>query len=132
LALAREFARNGYDLLLVARKEEALKEAATEIEHESGVAVRIYAIDLARMGAPEELFHYVQEAGVHVDVLINNAGLGAHGPEVHHSVDVAAPPSQEPSRRTCNGRRDHVVDGAPKTVLHRLRLVEVERRPIET
>jgi short-subunit dehydrogenase len=33
LALAREFARNGYDLLLVARKEEALKEAATEIEH---------------------------------------------------------------------------------------------------
>lgn len=79
LALAREFARNGYDLLLVARKKKALKEAATEIEHEIGVAVRTYAIDLAGPGAPEVLFHYAQEAGIHVDALINNAGLGAHG-----------------------------------------------------
>jgi short-subunit dehydrogenase len=79
LALAREFARNGYDLLLVARKKEALKKAATEIEDASGVAVRTYAIDLAGPDAPEELFHYVQEAGIHVDALINNAGLGAHG-----------------------------------------------------
>ena len=79
LALAREFARNGYDLLLVARKKEALKKAATEIEDASGVAVRTYAIDLAGPDAPEELFHYVHEAGIHVDALINNAGLGAHG-----------------------------------------------------
>ncbi len=79
LALAREFARNGHDLFLVARKKEALKRAATELEHEVGVAVKTYAIDLARPGASEELFHYAQAAGIHVDVLVNNAGLGAHG-----------------------------------------------------
>ncbi len=79
LALAREFARQGYDLVLVARKKEALEDAASQIETEIGVAVRTYAIDLAGPGAPEELFHYLQEAGIHVDVLINNAGLGAHG-----------------------------------------------------
>ncbi len=39
LALAREFARNGHDLVLVAREEEALQRAASRLECETGVRV---------------------------------------------------------------------------------------------
>ncbi len=48
LALAREFARNGHDLVLVAREEEALQRAASRLERETGVRVETRAADLSR------------------------------------------------------------------------------------
>ena len=69
LALAREFARNGHDLVLVAREEAAPERAASQLERETGVRV-------------ERLVRGLEDAGIAVDVLVNNAGIGDHAPLV--------------------------------------------------
>lgn len=73
--LARVFAREGHNLVLVARDEGRL--AALKAELQSAVAVETLSVDLARSGACENLFHLVQ--GKVVNTLVNNAGFGAHG-----------------------------------------------------
>lgn len=77
--LARLFAATGHDLVLVARSEDALREAAEEFEDEYGVEATPIAMDLARPDAPEELHEATAERDVQVDVLVNNASLGTHG-----------------------------------------------------
>ncbi|WP_177420266.1 SDR family NAD(P)-dependent oxidoreductase [endosymbiont of Lamellibrachia barhami] len=78
LELAREFARHDHDLVLVARDEHDLKQAATGIEDETGARVTTHALDLTQDAAVDELFK--QLAMTRVDVLVNNAGIGDYGP----------------------------------------------------
>jgi short-subunit dehydrogenase len=82
LELARLFAAGGYDLVLVARSAGRLEELAGELRGLHGVAVRVLARDLARPESPEELHRELAEAGVLVDVLVNNAGFATYGPFV--------------------------------------------------
>ncbi|HKH71979.1 MAG TPA: SDR family oxidoreductase [Vicinamibacterales bacterium] len=77
-SLALLFARNGYDVLLVARREEALRELAGEITS-IGRTARVIPIDLAVNGGAQRLFDQLAREGVRVDVLVNNAGVGAMG-----------------------------------------------------
>jgi len=79
LALAREAAADGFDLVLVARNGEALGALAEEARDAHGVSVRAIAKDLAVPGAPAEIFAELAGAGVHADVLVNNAGFGTWG-----------------------------------------------------
>ena len=79
LALAWEFARHGHDLVLVARHKETLDRASFEIRNKAGVRVYARSLDLSRTDAPEKLFRWVEETGIRVDVLVNNAGMGDHG-----------------------------------------------------
>ncbi|HLJ50620.1 MAG TPA: SDR family oxidoreductase [Bryobacteraceae bacterium] len=74
LELARIFARERSDLVLVARGKQKLDEVAAELRN-SGVQVQVLAKDLAWAGAPDEI---QREAGP-VDVLVNNAGFGSFG-----------------------------------------------------
>lgn len=76
LALAHVFAREGYDLFLVARSRDELSEAAARIRSDYPVDVRVCAIDLTTEGAADKVFQAV--AG-RVDVLVNNAGVGLFG-----------------------------------------------------
>jgi len=69
--LAREFARRGYDLAIVARGEEGLRKLAEELP---GTKVTIIPLDLELPDAPNRLREAL--AGRHVDVLVNNAGFG--------------------------------------------------------
>ncbi|MEN8177736.1 MAG: SDR family oxidoreductase [Pseudomonadota bacterium] len=85
LELAREFARHGHDLVLVARDEHGLKQAAAGIEDETGVRVTTHALDLTRDAAMEELFKSM--AATQVDVLVNNAGIGDSGPFAESDPD---------------------------------------------
>ncbi len=62
LAFAREFARHGHDLVLVARDEAALQRAASVIGSEYGVSVTTLAVNLTRTDAPTELSHMVEQA----------------------------------------------------------------------
>ena len=78
-ALANLFARDGYALVLVARRASVLEEIAAELRAEPGADVRVMPIDLADPAAPMRLAGDLQAAGVTVDVLVNNAGFGMQG-----------------------------------------------------
>jgi short-subunit dehydrogenase len=77
--LARLHAANGGDLVLVARRKEALEALKTELEKANGITATVVAADLAETGAAERVFAATEEAGLQIDVLINNAGFGGHG-----------------------------------------------------
>ena len=76
--LARELARHGHDLVLVARSVEPMQALADEL-HQAGAAVTVIAADLSQPGAAARLAAEAASRGLTVDVLINNAGLGAAG-----------------------------------------------------
>lgn len=71
------FARNGYDLVVVARSRPALEEVAAEARR-LGVNARLIVADLAQPQAPDEI--WAELAGSQVDVLVNNAGFAMYGP----------------------------------------------------
>lgn len=80
LELAHLFAHDGYRLVLVARSRGALRELGDDLQARHSVQVRISAKDLAHPSAPGELYQELQEAGIVLDVLVNNAGFGGNGP----------------------------------------------------
>jgi short-subunit dehydrogenase len=77
--LARLFAADGHDLVLVARSGDKLARLAEELKEKHGVAARVLAADLARPEAPREIFEELSAGGVTVDALVNNAGFGTYG-----------------------------------------------------
>jgi short-subunit dehydrogenase len=76
--LAKLFARDHHDLVLVARDSGKLARVAAELQAH-GVTVKTVALDLAEAPAPKFLFDQLQREGIAVDILINNAGFGAFG-----------------------------------------------------
>lgn len=76
LCLAREFAANGNDIILVSSSEDRLMRAKAELERDYDVSVSYIAADLASHGGADELYRKVSETGKTVDVLVNNAGFG--------------------------------------------------------
>jgi short-subunit dehydrogenase len=76
--LAKLFARDHHDLVLVARSADKLAQVATELQPH-GVTVKTIALDLATPLAAKFLFDRLQSEATSVDILINNAGFGAYG-----------------------------------------------------
>lgn len=79
-ALASEFARNGHDLILVARSKGKLKTLAAKLKKEYGVGAEVLPCDLSLPDAAETLRDALKESGLQVDILVNNAGLLTRGP----------------------------------------------------
>ena len=79
MELARVFARNGYDLLLVARRADALEAVAGRLEGEFNISAATFAADLADPGAPGRISDFCANEKLASDVLVNNAGLGYRG-----------------------------------------------------
>jgi len=77
--LARLFAADGHDLVLLARSRDKLARLSEELAGKHGVGARVVAADLARPEAPREIFEELKGAGVTVDALVNNAGFGSYG-----------------------------------------------------
>jgi len=77
LDLAHLFARDGWDVFLVARSEDKLRSIAAEIERAHSVKATVIAVDLARPEAPETVLGAVGTTPV--DALVNNAGFGLSG-----------------------------------------------------
>jgi uncharacterized protein len=77
--LARLFAADGHDLVLVARSEEKLRRLAGELGEKHNTRARVVASDLSRPEAPREIFDALEGEGVRVDALVNNAGIGSWG-----------------------------------------------------
>jgi len=77
--LARQLARRGHDLTLVARRRDRLDEIAEELRAAHGVEVDVHACDLADEGARAALIAALQSGGRHVAAVCNNAGYGTFG-----------------------------------------------------
>ena len=86
MALARELATRGARLILTARRKDRLEALAAEFSAQ-GTEVRIVTADLMDPAAPQAIYDATVGAGLAVDILINNAGLGQYG--YVHSGDAA-------------------------------------------
>lgn len=78
--LAKLLAKDGYNLILVARNSQLLEQTSDELKQQFSVEVTPLAVDLFRCEAADEIHQKVVEMGVTVDVLINDAGQGEWGP----------------------------------------------------
>ncbi len=85
---ARLHAAKGGDLVLVARREDALRALKAELEKAHGIEANVLAADLAEPDAAQRVFQATQDAGLEIEFLINNAGFGGHGK--FHERDLAA------------------------------------------
>ena len=77
--LAKCFARDGYNLVLVARSADELRKIAAQLTSEFGVSAKVIVKDLSMPASPQEIFDAVQADGITIDVLVNNAGFGTYG-----------------------------------------------------
>ncbi len=78
LELAKEFARNGFNLLLAAEPDERLPAAASEIES-LGAQVRSVGVDLTQASGVDTLYEAIKSGGQPVDAVAINAGVGVGG-----------------------------------------------------
>jgi uncharacterized protein len=77
--LAECFAKDGYDLIITARTESALREVAERLSKSHGVTVTPITGDLGAIGGGAKLSAEIAHRGLAVDVLVNNAGFGHAG-----------------------------------------------------
>lgn len=78
-------AERGCNLILVARREERLRELADDLSNRFSIRADVVAMSLAELGAAQRLVDHIRNLDLQVDVLINNAGFGTYGA----FVDVA-------------------------------------------
>jgi short-subunit dehydrogenase len=77
--LAKLFARDGKNLVIVARSQDRLEELRTEIDDEYETTVIVLPKDLSNPNSPQEIFSELEKEAIKVDVLVNNAGFGIYG-----------------------------------------------------
>src|SRR5690349_8869225 len=77
--IARELARRGHGVTLVARRADKLTELAAELKA-TGVRAEVLAADLSSRDDRAALPQRVADLGLEVDILVNNAGLSTLGP----------------------------------------------------
>lgn len=85
--LARLFAADAHHVVLVARREDRLRELARELEESFGDCATCIAADLAEPGAARALAAELEERGLRVDTLVNNAGFGYVGDFVDEPLE---------------------------------------------
>lgn len=76
---AREYAKRGRSLILVARSCAKLEALAASLREHYGITVHVVVMDLSRLEAAQELFDRCHTSGWEVECLINNAGVGWFG-----------------------------------------------------
>ncbi|MEL6439591.1 MAG: SDR family oxidoreductase [Cyanobacteria bacterium J06621_8] len=76
---ARQLGAESRDLVLVARSQDKLEELAQELGSKYQVKVVPISQDLTETGSRQKVFDTVQEQGLEIDLLVNNAGFGDYG-----------------------------------------------------
>src|ERR1700737_5062317 len=79
MALARELAAGGANLVLTARRQERLETLSLELTAKHKIKTSIFAADLADPSVPEKIYAFTREQGISTELLVNNAGFGAYG-----------------------------------------------------
>lgn len=85
--LATIHAKNGGNLIIVARSKDKLIQLKNELEQQYKIKVIVIAKDLSDLNATKEIYEEVKLQGIKIDYLINNAGFGALGK--FHELDLA-------------------------------------------
>jgi short-subunit dehydrogenase len=83
--LARYHAKRGGDLIITARRDDALQALKSELEAAHGINVTVVALDLGAAGGAASLYDAVK--GHKIDILINNAGFGGQGAFIDRDLD---------------------------------------------
>lgn len=78
-ALAEQLAAGATNLVITARRQERLEQLARQLTSKHGVRVETFAADLGEPAAPDAIHSFTEGRSIAVDLLINNAGFGAHG-----------------------------------------------------
>ncbi len=86
-AFARRLARDGVHLVLTARREDRLRSLAEQLQADHGVQVHVLPADLADPGTPARLLRSIDELGLQIDLLVNNAGYGLRESMYDMSID---------------------------------------------
>lgn len=84
--LMKLFARDRNNLVLVAPEEESLKKIKDFYSQKYGIEIVTITKDLAEAEAPKEIFDELQERGIEIENLVNNAGVGTYGK--FHEISV--------------------------------------------
>ena len=84
--LAKCFAEDKYNLVLVARNQDELQQKAQELTQQYGVSVTSISKDLFDPKAPFELYEEVKSKGITINVLVNDAGQGQFGKFVEQDI----------------------------------------------
>ena len=79
IEFARQLAQRGYNLVLVARREEPMQRLAADLAQTHAIDVLVETIDLAFPNSAKVLLQNLDANGVPIDVLVNNAGFGVFG-----------------------------------------------------
>jgi hypothetical protein len=84
---ARYHAAQGGNVVLTARSEAPLQTLAAELEAAHGIKADVFAADLETGEGVFTLIEYVEQMGIRIDILINNAGFGGQGHHIGRDLD---------------------------------------------
>ncbi len=84
---ARQYAEQGHALVLVARRLDRLQKLAEALRHQHGTQVVVEQVDLSDVAAIVRLQERLNDRGIAIDILINNAGHGLQGPFADAPLD---------------------------------------------
>lgn len=84
--LARLFAKDGYQLILVARSEDELNKAAADFRSEFGVQAVTISKDLFNPENAFSLYEEIKSKGINVNILVNDAGQGYYGEFINTDI----------------------------------------------
>jgi short-subunit dehydrogenase len=84
---ARYHAQQGGDVIIVARRKDALMALKTDLETQYGITATVIAQDVGNPKGARALYAAVQKSGIKIDILINNAGFGGHGNFIERTLD---------------------------------------------
>jgi uncharacterized protein len=79
-AIAVELASRGHNLILVARRKPQLNEIAKQLADAHGIRAETLACDLSKPAPRGRLPGRIEELGLRVEILVNNAGFATNGP----------------------------------------------------
>lgn len=82
-ATSQLFAKNGYNLILLARREERLIEIQKKLTMKYGVEIKILVADVRHLDAVRKVYKSLKPDWRKIDILVNNAGLAKGFDPIH-------------------------------------------------